>query len=209
MWSGLIEVGYIGLENTEELLLMQDKQMIETFSAHASQEALTVRVSSRSMERRLQHLYFSIAGHVYKEWPELAIIVADEEPGRLPIGCRFSQRLRNPSIGRMAGYADVDYPAFLQLNDEEGKERAKKEVRYWQEVASPALVRMIVQEGGPASLRKSVCAHVASTFGSCVLRREFPSFRNSPRMRSAPHKRLWSRHRFDQSEGLGRDFGFL
>ena len=51
-----IEVGTIGLEDPSELLLMQDEQMIQTFTTHTPQKPLTVCVGAGSMERRLEHL---------------------------------------------------------------------------------------------------------------------------------------------------------
>ncbi len=41
MWSGSIEVLDIGVEDTVELLLMQDEQMIEAFTSYTPQEAFT------------------------------------------------------------------------------------------------------------------------------------------------------------------------
>jgi hypothetical protein len=35
MWSCLIEVGNVGLEDAEEVLFMEDQQMIKAFPAHA------------------------------------------------------------------------------------------------------------------------------------------------------------------------------
>ena len=51
-----IEVGSISQQNAEELLLMQDEQMIQTFTTHTPQKPLTVCVGAGSVERRLQNL---------------------------------------------------------------------------------------------------------------------------------------------------------
>ena len=56
MGTCLIEVGTIGLQDAEELLLVQDQQVIQTLTAHAPQETLTVRIGAGSVERRLQDL---------------------------------------------------------------------------------------------------------------------------------------------------------
>ena len=56
MGSSLIEVGSIRQQNAEELLLMQDEQMIQTFTTHTPQKPLTVCVGSGSVERSLQNL---------------------------------------------------------------------------------------------------------------------------------------------------------
>jgi hypothetical protein len=51
MWSCLIEVGNVGLEDAEEVLFMEDQQMIKAFPAYTPQEAFTVRIGTWSMER--------------------------------------------------------------------------------------------------------------------------------------------------------------
>jgi hypothetical protein len=49
MWSGSIEVLDIGVEDTVELLLMQDEQMIEAFTSYTPQEAFTDGIGSRGV----------------------------------------------------------------------------------------------------------------------------------------------------------------
>jgi hypothetical protein len=41
MWSCLVEVRHIGIEDAVELLLMEDEQMIEALTPHTTQEPLT------------------------------------------------------------------------------------------------------------------------------------------------------------------------
>jgi len=45
MWSCLVEVGDIRIEDAVELLLMQDEQMIEALSPHTAKETLTVAMA--------------------------------------------------------------------------------------------------------------------------------------------------------------------
>ncbi len=54
--------------------------------------------------------------------------------------------------------ADVDHSARLQFENEEGKQRAKEEIRDGKKVAGPDLFGMIVQEGGPVLSSSSRCA---------------------------------------------------
>ena len=44
MRPGSIEVGYICVEHTVELLLMKDQQMVKALTSHASQKAFTNRI---------------------------------------------------------------------------------------------------------------------------------------------------------------------
>jgi hypothetical protein len=56
MGSGLIEVDDIGFEKPSELLLMQDEEVIQTFSPHASQKTFTDSIGLRRSIRRSQHV---------------------------------------------------------------------------------------------------------------------------------------------------------
>jgi hypothetical protein len=142
--ASVIEVHRIRLEHAEEVLFMQNQQMIETLTSYASQETFTESVGSRGMKWCPQELDSCPAHHAGKARTELAVVVTDQEPRRLPIRCGFSELLGDLAVGRVAGNADVDDFSALQLNDKEGKEGAKEEVSDRQEVAGPDLVRMIV-----------------------------------------------------------------
>ena len=56
MGSCLVEVDYIRIEHTLELLLMQDEQMIEAFLTNTSQEAFTDGIGSGSVNGILSSL---------------------------------------------------------------------------------------------------------------------------------------------------------
>jgi hypothetical protein len=42
MWSGLIEIDHIGFEEAMELPLVEDQEMIQTFSPHAPQKPFVI-----------------------------------------------------------------------------------------------------------------------------------------------------------------------
>lgn len=56
MGTRLVEVGHIGLEDTGELLLGEDEQMVEALTPRAPQEPFAESVGAWGVERRLQHL---------------------------------------------------------------------------------------------------------------------------------------------------------
>ncbi len=62
MRSGTIEVLHIGVQHPLELLLMQDKQMIETFSTDTSEKALTDGIRARSVIGCFEHLNATRSG---------------------------------------------------------------------------------------------------------------------------------------------------
>src|SRR5229473_3254068 len=56
MRSGSIEVLNIGVQHPLELLLMQDKQVIETLASHTPQKAFTDSIRSRCLIWCFEHL---------------------------------------------------------------------------------------------------------------------------------------------------------
>ena len=89
MGASAIEVGGIGLQHPEELVLVEDEQVIEALAAHTSQKALTEGIDAWSVIGCPQELDAGPARYSCKERAKLAVIVTDQEPGRLPEGCRF------------------------------------------------------------------------------------------------------------------------
>jgi hypothetical protein len=83
MWSGLIEVHYICVEETVELLLMQDQEVIKAFSPDAAQKALTDGICSWSLIRRSKHFDATGCCHTCKTRPEFAIVIPNQIPGSL------------------------------------------------------------------------------------------------------------------------------
>ena len=149
MGSGLIKVQHIVLEKEVELLLMQDEEVIQAFSPHASQKTFTDGIRSRGSVWRAKHLDGTRGRYTRKTRSEFTIIVSNQVFGCLSIRSCLSQLLRDPGIGRGSCHIHVDDLARLQLDDEESKERTEEEVRHLQEIAGPHLCRMITQKRFP------------------------------------------------------------
>ena len=181
--------------------------MIEALPPYAPQKALAVRVGARSVERRPQKFDPGPARYPRKARAELCVVVTDQEPGRLPIGRGFSQLLSHPGISRMASHPNMDDFSALQLDDEEGKQGTKEQVSNWQEVARPDLVRMVVQEGGPR-LRRGSYAPWSHVFLDGAFREVNAQFEQFPTDALGSPQTIVQRHRLDQHDGLGRNFGF-
>jgi len=75
MWSGSIEVLDIGVEDTVELFLMQDEQMIEAFTSYTPQEAFTDGIGSRGVIRRFENLDSTRSRNTGEVHPKLAIVL--------------------------------------------------------------------------------------------------------------------------------------
>src|SRR2546423_14782810 len=108
MRPSLIVVPDIGLEETVELLLPQDQEMIQAFSPDASQKAFTDGICSWRPVGRSKHVDTTCCCHSCKMLPEFAIIIPNQICWGLPIRRGLPQLLRNPGIGGRAGHIDMD-----------------------------------------------------------------------------------------------------
>ena len=108
MGSCLVEVGHIGIEDTLELLLMQDQQVIEACLPHAPQEALADGIGSGCMIRRFENLDATGLRHTSKAGPKFTVVISNEIFRCVPIRGGFSKRLGHPGISRGSCHADLD-----------------------------------------------------------------------------------------------------
>ena len=128
---------------------MQDQEMTQAFSSHASQKTFTGSVRLGSSIRRSKHLDPTGSGHSRKNPPKFLVIIPDEIFGRLPVWSRFSQLLCNPRVGWRSGHIYMDdFPRF-QFDNEVGEKRTEEEVRDVEKIADSHLCRMIAQKGFP------------------------------------------------------------
>ena len=130
MCPSLIVVPDVGLEETVELFLLQDQEMIQAFSSHASQKAFTDGIGPWRPVRRSKHFDPTCCCHSCKMLPEFAIIIPDQIFWGLPIRSSLSQLLRDPGIGWRPCHADMDYPSCLEFDEEEREERSKEEISH-------------------------------------------------------------------------------
>ncbi len=155
MRSSMIEVHHVCLEETIELLLIQDQEMIQAFSPHAPKKAFTDGIRSRSPVRRSKHFDATRGRHARKTLPEFAVIIPNQISWFFSIRSRFSQLLRNPGIGGRSGHIHVDDLSRFQVDDEESKKRTEEKVRDLEKIAGPNLCSMIVQESSPVLSTRS------------------------------------------------------
>jgi hypothetical protein len=96
MRSRLVEVHDIRLEKPGELLLLEDEEVIQAFSPHASQEAFTDGIRSRSSVWRAKHLDASCYCHACKTRSELVVSISNQISWPFSIGSRLPQRYAPP-----------------------------------------------------------------------------------------------------------------
>lgn len=146
MRSGMIEVLFIRHEKSGELLLMENEEVIQTFSPYTPQKAFTDGVRLWSPVRRSKDLNATGGRHSCKIRTKFPVIIPNQIFWGLPVRSRFSQLLRYPLIGRSARYIDMNgFPRF-QFDDEEGKKWTEEEVCHLQKITGPHLSRMIAHE---------------------------------------------------------------
>jgi hypothetical protein len=124
MRPGSVEVEHIRVKHTMELLLMQDKQMIEALAPDTAQKPFTHAIRSRSVIWYCENLDVTCLREPCVAYPELAIMITDEVLRSLAIGGSLSQLLCGPGVGRTSCDADMDHFARVQFDDEERKQKA-------------------------------------------------------------------------------------
>jgi hypothetical protein len=96
MGSSLMKVTCRSLEEARELFLMENEEVIQAFSSHASQKAFANGIRLRSSKWGPKHLNPTDCSHSRKTCPKFLVIIPDEICRRLPVWRRFSQRYAPP-----------------------------------------------------------------------------------------------------------------
>ncbi len=125
MRSGSIEVLDIGMQDTMQLLLLEDEKVIETLSTHAAQKPFTDRIGSWCVVRRGEHLDAAGCGHASETGSKFVLTIAHERVRRLSLGSRLPQLLCGPGIGRRSWRCvDTHMDDFtrVHIDNEEGKQ---------------------------------------------------------------------------------------
>jgi len=125
MWPCLIEILDIGTQDTMQLLLTEDQDVIQALSTDAPQKAFTDRIGSWRVIGRFQYLDATRCCNTSETGSKLAIIITDEVLGNLTVGSRLPQLLCSPSVGGRSRHADMDHFPRFQFDDEKRKERPK------------------------------------------------------------------------------------
>ena len=111
MRPGLVEVEQIRLKHPMKLLLMHDKQVIETLAPHTSQKTLTEGIRARGVIRSCKNLDATCLRYPSEAHPKLVVIITDEVLRLHAIGGGFPQLLCGPGVGGISCDANMDYSA--------------------------------------------------------------------------------------------------
>ena len=183
MGSCSVEVCYIPIEHTLELLLAEDQQVVKACLSDTPQEAFAHRIGAGSVIRCSKHFNGTRRRHSGKIGSKLAIVIAEQILLHLPIRGGFSQLLRDPGISRRSCDADMDDPSCLELDNEEGEERSKEEISHLQKVAGPDICRVIAQKGRPllsSGLQGANVPHILLNGPLAHVNVQFQAFTTNP-----------------------------
>src|SRR5712692_6835130 len=144
MRPGSVEVVHIRVEHAVELLLLQDEHMIEALTPYTAEEPLTDSIRARCVKRSFENLNATRSGHPRETHTKLAVVITDEVLRPHTKGGGFPKLLCSPSVSGRSCDADVDHFARVQFDNEEGIERAEKQVGNCEKVTGPDLLSMSV-----------------------------------------------------------------
>ncbi len=131
-----------------QVLLAKDQHVVQAFPPHTSQEPLTEGVGSWCSVRRSQHLDAACLSNFSEPVAKLAVVVSYQELWCLSKWRLFSKLLSHPHASRRSRDAEVHHSARPKLYDED-VQRPEEQIIHWEEVASPYLLGVVMQERGP------------------------------------------------------------
>src|SRR5258707_6859187 len=111
MWSCLIEILDVSTQDTMQLLLMEDQQVIQALSPDTAQKAFTHCIGSWRVVRCFEDLDAARCCNTSETGSKLAIMIANEIFRRVSIGSRLAQLLCGPRVGRKPCHTHVDHSA--------------------------------------------------------------------------------------------------
>ena len=149
VWSCLIEIRDIGIEDPMQLLLTEDQYIVKALSSHTAQKAFTDGIGSWRLIGYGENLDAARCCNSGETRSKLPIIIANEIRGGLSIRSRLSQLLCGPGIGRKSCHTYVDDLPRFQFNEEKRKERTKEEGSRLEKITGPDFPGMIAEERRP------------------------------------------------------------
>ncbi len=159
----LVEVGHVLPEHAPQVDLAQHHDVVQALAPDAAEEPRAGGVLPGRAVRRPQYRDAGGGGDAGEGRPVFAVAIADEVARPRPEGRGLAQLLGDPGIRGMARDPDVDYPARIECDDEEGVERTEEHVSDREEVAGPGLRGVVAQERRPGLVgpaRRARVAHV-------------------------------------------------
>jgi hypothetical protein len=101
VWSCVIEVGDVFLDDAVKMALAEDEEVVKALSAETPQESLTDSVGLWRPDRRPQNLDVSPLSDPVEGCPVLAVIVTNEESRRFAQWSSIAELLSDPGVGRV------------------------------------------------------------------------------------------------------------
>ena len=153
----LVVVDRISGHDAFQMPATEDQQPVETFASQPADPALGVRPCPRGSHRRLNHPDPLGAEDLVEAAPELAVAIADQEPGLHPVVGELHKH-----IPRLLGHPlavwtrrDPSEPnaARPQLDEKQDVKTLQKERVNSQEIALQDARRLLAQELSPAQLK--------------------------------------------------------
>ena len=147
MWPRAVEILHILVQNTPQMSLADDHDVVKAFAADASEQSLTDGIRPWCFERRSKYLDPAAHRDSREVLTILRVIIPDQVFGRLAEGCRLTQLLSNPLVTRRPCHANMHDTARAEFRDDKGRQRPKEDIRKLQEVAGPDIFGVIAEEG--------------------------------------------------------------
>src|SRR5438309_2382888 len=144
-----VEVWHPFGQDPPKVILAEDQDVVEALAAEAAEEAFADGIHVGRVRRDRDHVDARAVGGVGKVAAEFAVVVPDQKPRGLLVGCGLPQLLGDPGVGREAGDVDMHDFTTAMPDDEEGEERAEPGVVELEEVAGPDVGGVVPEKCPP------------------------------------------------------------
>src|SRR5579863_923180 len=105
-----VEIVDICLEDSEQMVVIADEQMVQALAAHRTDEPFTDGIGARRTKRGLDDFNLGPSGDRSEMLPILLVVIANKVFWALTEWRGFPQSLGYPSVGRMARHTEMYHP---------------------------------------------------------------------------------------------------
>jgi len=175
MRTRMVDVVHVLREQSMEVSLTEDQQVVQAFTPHASHKPFTHSVRSGACTGVCRTV-IPVASAIWSNMgPNLSSLSVSGSEGPRPTAWHSAAAVP-PTRRRVTGNVEPDDLSGSQRHDEEGKDGAEEDIVSLQEIARPDLLTVIVQERRPPLAGRSwaTCtAHIILHRALADMDREF------------------------------------
>ena len=128
VWATHVKMRTECSPRSSKMLFAQDKDVVQAFAAHTSEEPLADRATVRRGRREPDDGRSTADGDSIKDATELTVIISNEDPRAVVERHRFAKLLGGRLVRRVSSDVAMNDLAAVETYDEEREDRSESEV---------------------------------------------------------------------------------